>query len=351
MAQDFDTEKLELRGEASPLPVRVGATYQTGYFSAVRNLLVYRSPASARLSRFSWVDTATGKNLGTVGDPGLIGNLQISPDGARVAYRRDSDNHNESDIWILDLARGSSTRLTFGQGTFEYPVWSPDGTEIAFAGLKDKRFQVFRQRVDGSGEAQVMSQTNENARPLDWSPDGRFLIYDTSPNTTFAIEDIWILPLEKGAQPIAFANSRFDESAPRFSPDGRWIAYESNETGRYEIYVRGFAAPPAAAESGKWMISKDGGRVPQWNSNGKEIAWVHFGTQPTAVSVDVDTVRGFHAGLPRGGAQLPAGIEAGSTYSADLKKRLVAVMEDQGEAQKEPQYFDVLVNWTSALKK
>jgi Tol biopolymer transport system component len=334
--------------------VRVGTTYQTGHFSATKNLLVYRNPAGMQLSQFAWVDAGSGKVLGTVGEPGLIGQPRISPDGSRVAYRRDSADRKEGDIWVLDLARGSSTRLTFGQGTFEHPVWSPDGTEIAFAALRDKRFQIYRKRVDGTNEAQLMLQTADNARPLDWSRDGRFLIYGTSPVAGVRGEDLWILPVVQGGQPFPFTNSRFNELEGSFSPDGRWIAYVSNETGRYQVYVRAFSAPPASAESGKWMISKDGARMPQWRSDGREIAWFYIGAGNGAVvaaSADVDTTRGFHAGLPRVWSQYPAGATAG-TYAADLKKSLIVIPENTpSDARKDTQFFDVLVNWTSALKK
>ena len=353
VAQDFDTGNLELRGEPSPLPVQVGTTYQTGYFSATKNLLVYRNPAGMQSSQFAWVDADSGKVLGAVGEPGLIGQPRLSPDGSRVAYRRDSVDRKEGDIWVLDLTRGSSTRLTFGQGTFEHPVWSPDGTEIAFAALRDKRFQIYRKRVDGTNEAQLMLQTADNARPLDWSRDGRFLIYGTSPVAGVRGEDLWILPVVQGGKPFPFSNSRFTELEGSFSPDGRWIAYVSNETGRYEVYVRAFSAPPASADSGKWMISKEGGRMPQWRSDAREIAWFSIGAGNGAVvaaSADVDTTRGFHAGLPRVWSQYPPGATAG-TYAADLKKSLIVIPENtQSDARKDTQFFDVLVNWTSALK-
>jgi hypothetical protein len=157
----------------------------------------------------------------------------------------------------------------------------------------------------------------------------------------------------QGGKPFPFSNSRFNELEGSFSPDGRWIAYVSNETGRYEVYVRAFSAPPASADSGKWMISKEGARMPQWRSDGREIAWFYIGAGNGAVvaaSAEVDTTRGFHAGLPRVWSQYPPGATAG-TYAADLKKSLIVIPENtQSDARKDTQFFDVLVNWTSALK-
>lgn len=348
MVREFDPGSLELRGEPMILPVRVGATYQTPYLSVTKDLLVYRNSSGSRLSQFTWEDPQTGKLLGTVGEPGPIADLRISPDGSRVAYRRDSLDSKESDIWVLDLARGSSTRLTFGQSSFTSPVWSPDGNEIAFAEFRDGIFRILRKRANGAGDAQLMLQSSDSVSPADWSPNGNFLLYSVKHGQ---LSDLWILPPGKGAQPFAFANTPFDESDGRFSPDGNWIAYQSNETGQYQIYVRGFSGTPGAAGSGKWMISSAGGRLPQWRSDGKEILWIQGGgVELSAITVDVVTSNGFNAGLPRHRDAIPAAATAG-TFSPDFKKDLLVIPESQADAQKGSQFFSVMVNWTSALKK
>jgi dipeptidyl aminopeptidase/acylaminoacyl peptidase len=182
----------------------------------------------------------------------------------------------------------------------------------------------------------------------DWSPNGNFLLYSVKHGQ---LNDLWILPLEKGAQPFPFANSPFDESDGKFSPDGHWIAYQSNETGEYQIYVRGFSGTSGAAGSGKWMISSAGGRLPQWRSDGKEIVWIQGGgVELSAISADVDTSNGFHAGLPRHLDAIPAGATAGA-FAPDFKKDLLVIPESKAETENGSQFFNVMVNWTSALKK
>jgi len=169
------------------------------------------------------------------------------------------------------------------------------------------------------------------------------LLYSTSDTPSFVTEHIWVLPMQGERTPLPFQNTRFDESRARFSPDGRWVAYDSAESGRHEVYVREFQPyQTSAGAGGKWMVSKDGGTAPQWRGDGKEL-W-YRGLERQVMSVDVDTSHLFQAGAPRELFRLPAG--AGLLPTADFKRFLSPIPVDQTV----PQSFTVMLNWTSAIK-
>jgi Tol biopolymer transport system component len=243
---------------------------------------------------------------------------------------------------MLDLKRNVSTRFTFGQGWSEFPVFSPDGKEVIFASKRDQFWDLYRKPTNGAHEEELLLKSNENKRPLSWSSDGRFLIYGTSKTVTFTEEDLWLLPMQGEHKPQPFLNTRFDESNARFSPDGRWIAYQSNESGRYEVYVRDFDAKSGAAGAGKWMVSKDGGLLPLWRNDGKELVYVDQASRVMSVPVQPDPT--FQAGTPQQLFQFPA---SANNYSAapDLSRFIAPVPVDP----KGPQAFNVILNWTSLL--
>ena len=344
VAQPFDPARLELSGSPSPIAEQVGSVYESGYFSASPRALVYRTAPAASESQFTWFDSQ-GKAGEKVGDPGTIGAIfRLSPDGTRLAYVKARPGIEEADLWLLDLARGTSTRFTFGnQVASRYPIWSPDGAEIVFASNRDSAYNLYRKPANGSREEELLLRTTENKRPLDWSRDGRFLLYSTSDSPNFIVEHIWVLPMQGDRKPFPFQNTRFDESRARFSPDGHWVAYDSNETSRYEVYVREFQPSAASAGAGgKWMVSKDGGAYPQWRDDGKELLYRTLGRQ--VMSVSVDTSHSFQAGAPRELFRFPAGSNTFAT--ADFKRFLVPTPL----AQTVPQSFTVMLNWTSAIK-
>ena len=341
MAQTFDPYKLEFVGDPSPVVDQVGSVFETGNFSASGTALVYRSP-TARNTQLMWLDRR-GKSVGTVGDPGLINSPRVSPDGNRVAYQKSSEVPGDSDLWLLDLARGTSLRFTFGPRAADFPVWSPDGKEIVFASNRDGVYNLYRKPADSSKDEELLLKSNENKRPYAWSPDGRFLVYGVF-SGNLVTEHLWVLPMQGEHTPFALSRTRFDESAAQFSPDGRWLAYESNESGRYDVYAREFKGSANASElSKKWVISNEGGHLPRWRADGKEL--VYSSLRANMMSVDLDTSRSFRASAPRDLFVIPVGAGTGSA-SADLKRFLFPVsVEGKGS-----QSFTVMLNWTSALK-
>jgi dipeptidyl aminopeptidase/acylaminoacyl peptidase len=190
----------------------------------------------------------------------------------------------------------------------------------------------------------VLLKSNLHKRAMSWSRDGKFLLYSTSQQPNFGHEDLWVLPMQGDRTPYPFLQTRFDESGARFSPDGRWVAYHSNETGRYEVYVREFVtSKDSAGSGGKWLVSKDGGAGAEWREDGKELDYGDLNRN--VMSVSVDTTRTFQASAPHELFQMPAGPNV-SAVPGDLKRFLIAVPVEKKASQE----FTVLLNWTSALK-
>ncbi len=345
MAQAFDTGTQDLSGDASPVAEHVGSVYETPYFAASPTSVVYRTSNAIRSFQLTWFDSQ-GKPGGEVGEPGSISNIRLSPDGTRVVYRKDSPNLADQDLWLLDLTRGTNTRFTFGPGIAQLPVWSPDSSEIVFSSNREGAFNLYRKPANGAKEEELLLRTKDNKAAWGWSRDGRFLLYSTSPEITLVRTDLWVLPLQGDRTPLPFLQTRFDEGFGSFSPDGRWVAYVSDETGRDEVYVRSFTASPRPGEaSGKWIISKDGGQsIPRWRDDGKELVYVDL--KGTLMAVDLDLGASVQARTPRALFQAPTGSNAVSV-TGDLKRFLIPVPVEQ----KTPQAFTVMLNWTSMLKK
>ncbi|MDQ6759784.1 MAG: protein kinase, partial [Acidobacteriota bacterium] len=262
MAQTFDSSSARTTGDPVALAEQVdGVSLNSlGLFSASPNaVLAYVSGAEAEV-KLTWYDRR-GNVTGTVGALGLLSFPTISPDGATVAVNRQDAQTGFSDIWLHDLARGTATRFTFGPRDNRFPVWSPDGRQIAFASNRDGGSDIYQKSIGGAQEERL---DKDAGVPEDWSRDGRFLIEGRSsdPKTGF---DIWALPLFGDRRPLPYLRTAFSEGFAKLSPDGRRLAYVSNESKRFEIYVQTFPAL-----GGKRQISTNGGSLPTWSRDGKE---------------------------------------------------------------------------------
>jgi Tol biopolymer transport system component len=217
-------------------------------------------------SQLVWVDR-TGKQGGVLGDPAELTELQLSPNGRQLAVSVMDSSTRTRDVWLYDTARGVRTRFT-SEPTDEFSaIWSPDGERVVFIARRrgDDSLNLYQKASNGTREEERLLATNGLEIPVSWSSDGRFLLYKTeAPNG-----DLWVLPLTDDPKPFPFVNTRFNEASGQFSPDGRWIAYSSNETGRDEVYVAPFQKP-----GGKLPISTAGGGSPRWRQDGKEIFYV-----------------------------------------------------------------------------
>ena len=250
LAQTFDERSLQPQGDPIPVAERVGSLFLSGQFSVSQSgVLAYREKTASWLSRLSWFNRQ-GKQLGNTGEPGTYSytDLALSPDGTRLAAARIDPNKAgdvAEGVWLLDLLRGVGTRFTFDKTPDSAPVWSPDGSRVAFAAFRVGGNGIYQKASNGAGiEQALVRATGAPMYPDDWSRDGHFLLYTQQDPHTHA--DLWVLPLAGDGTPsgtaIPFANTAFSEEQGRFSPDTRWIAYASDESGRSEIYIQPFPA-------------------------------------------------------------------------------------------------------------
>jgi eukaryotic-like serine/threonine-protein kinase len=343
-AQPFDLRRLELAGEAVPVAGQVASFLAEGHFSASRSgTLVYRTGGaggSYKLARFD----RQGNTLGMPTDADYGANtLALSPDGSRVAVERIDEALADSNIWLLDLARGGRTRFTYTKsGLDRKAAWSPDGTRIAFSSARNGKSDLYQRAVDGAGQEELLLKSGSPRYVTDWSRDGRFLMFEQM--TESNRRDLWVLPMEGAGErkPVPFLRAEFDSRAGRFSPDGRWIAYSSNESGDYEIYVRPFPAP--AGGGGKWMVSQGGGSEPHWRRDGRELFYIRPDGEVMVLEVSVGGAA-FQSGIPK--PLFKATFSPAWDVSADGTKFLFPI--GGGETTEYP--FTMILNWMALLKK
>jgi Tol biopolymer transport system component len=259
--------------------------------------------------------------------------------------RSDSQFALKTNLWLLDLTgSGASTRFTFDAAVDQFPVFSPDGSRIVFSSSRDGPPNLYQKLTSGAKDEAPLLKSHETKHPNSWSRDGRFLLYTVQ--TTKTKDDVWILPMD-GSQPMLFQGTEFDEIEAQFSPDGRWIAYGSDESGRFEVYVREFSLgsdgkPEATA---KHQISSGGGFGPRWREDGKELIYASLNLK-TILSAEINTKPAFEVSPAKVLFQLPASVRA-AAVTGDGKRFLVALQA----AQNGPQQFTVVQNWQAELKK
>jgi eukaryotic-like serine/threonine-protein kinase len=334
MVQPFDAKNLALSGEMAPLAQFV-ANHPTGdaaFGVSDTGTLVYKTDDVGAYSQLAWFDR-TGKILGTEPTEGMFPvNPSISPDGKRIAFRREETRN----IWVRDVVRGTNTRLTFEAGSDSFPVWSPDGNTIVFASLRNDRTELFRKSSNGAGSEERLNQPATGV--TDWSRDGRFILYWRSEANTRA--DVWVLPTTGEQKAFPVLNSKFAEIRARFSPDAKYIAYVSNESGRNEIYVQTFPT-----SGGRWQVSVNGGEFVEWRSDGKEL---FFSTPDRKImSVDVKAGSTFEAGVPRVLFEMPNATSPQFAVTPDGQRFLVTIPREQTQTAT----ITTVLNWPALLKK
>ena len=349
MAQRFDADNLSLKGEAMPLQenVEVDTAVWRGTPTVSENgLLAYEvGGPTAGASRILWYDR-TGKQISETGTLGYFGNPSISPDGDKLVLRIEDSGPGGMDIWVYELARGIKTRLTFSEGFNSEPVWSPDGKTIVFQSNGSGRFHLYMQASDGSGSATpLIADDAIEDNPL-WSADGRYVVFERialGPQTGSRTE-IWAVPLfgDRKAFPVIQAKG-LDSLQPAVSPDDKWLAYVSLESGQLEVYV-----VPFLHGGGKWQVSTQGGVWPRWRRDGKELFYVALDNKVMSAEI---AAQGESLGIGRVQPLFQANpvSSPGRMYdvSADGKK-FVFVSQ---ETQKAEAPLTLVVNWTALLKK
>jgi eukaryotic-like serine/threonine-protein kinase len=347
-AQPFDAGHLRFAGEPVPVTDQVGSYRNIGFFSASTNgVLVYKSEGGGG-TVLTWFDRA-GKTLGTAGDPASYATPAFSPDGTRAAIGRRDTVVGNWVTWIFDFTRGTSTKFTFNSSNEYFPAWSSDGTRIFFASDSKGVSDIYEKLASGANEEDLLLASSEDKFPTSVSPDGRFLLYFVADfaelNRKFKL---WVLPVGGNAKPIPFSKTEVNEYDGRFSPDGHFVAYRSDESGHFELYVRRFTPDPSGAglsATGKWQVSYGGALRQTWSPDGKELFYVTSDGKVMAVPVTLNP--GFQMGTPKLLFQSPPqpGRPTGE-ITPDGRRFLFPVPADS--VTQPP--FNVLLNWRALLK-
>jgi serine/threonine protein kinase len=282
MAQPFDLKALTLTGDAAPVAEQVQSSTQYAAFSVSNHGELVYAAGTAAGQQIAWFGRS-GKRVGSLGEPADVVRPFLSPDQNSLAVSITDLSSNNSDIWIYDVARNLSTRFTFDPAAELNAIWSPDSGTIVFDSSRKGAADLYRKKSNGAGSEELLYADSVSKLPTSWSRDGKFLLYYTvnDPKTGF---DLWVLPDPLGpagaSKPYPFLRTQFNELDGQFSPDGKWVAYHSDESGRYEIYVSPFPGP-----GGKRQISTGGGRYARWRSDGKEIFYMTAAGRLTAAEV------------------------------------------------------------------
>jgi serine/threonine protein kinase len=353
--QRFDADHLQLEGEASPLsdvtlPLNViNLAYEP--FSVAENCLIYltRGHNTTQLLWFS----RDGKQIGTLGSPGFYEEPQFSPNERKIAVTLFESAKGTSSLWIIDIASGAFNRFTFDPLDSNMALWSPDSNWIVFKAYQGISLNLYQKAANGTGREQLLlgSSASSNWKyPNDWSPDGKYILYGEI-NSTTKRQDLLMVSVAGESKPTSYLQTEFNEAHARFSPDGKWVAYTSDESGRPEVYVRSFPD----ASGGRWQISSGGGDQPIWRRDGKELFYLASDMKLMAVKVNADAAM-FEAGspLPLFETHAPPSpfITAYSIRNqyfptADGQKFLVNTLV----ADQAPSTITVLSNWEALLKK
>ena len=341
VAQPFDLRQFALTGEPHTLSDEVlyfPQVYRAAFSVSGPETLVAQTGVGVYLSQLTWFDRS-GKPVGVIGKPAWYNNVQLSPDGHRVATDQTDQDGRNVDVWVLDPARGATTRLTFDPALDSTPVWSPDGKQLLISSNRSLNFRFYLKNADGSGSDEEIAEAgNDSFNSVDWSRDGKYVLARRN-------NALWYLTLpERVLKP--FIQAKWVVKGAQFSPDGRWVAYSSNESGSMEIYV-----VPFPSGNGKWQVSTGGGQEPRWRNDGKELFFLSRDSKMMAVPVSTGT--SFESGSPLALFQThrrqPISSQDILSYdvSADGQKFLIATRVDESAVAP----LSVLLNWTSAIEK
>lgn len=345
--QPFDARRMQLSGDAVPIADQVrlsGSAQPYAYFSASENgALAYETGTAGFNGQLIWFDRA-GKQLGAFGDPAAYSDIELSPDGKRASFSLPDEFGKTSHIWVADVATGLRSRFTFDGDDEFTSIWSPDGSRVVFNSRRKGALDLYQKSLSGTGSEEALYEDKFDKSPMGWSPDGKFIVFESYGFSRST--DLFVLPLAGDRKPSAFLRTQLAGSGAsygRISPDGRWVAYASTESGKSEIYVTPF---PQAGR--KWQISTAGGIDPRWRRDGAEIFFLSLDNKLMAASVngkgagfEVRAVKPLFATriVPRSGYQYDA--------SADGQRFLVNTAPER----KVTTPITVVLNWPAGVKK
>jgi eukaryotic-like serine/threonine-protein kinase len=346
--QHFDLTKLQVSGDAIPIAEPVSVNTNMGAFSISQDgALSYRTGTAGEDVVLSWLDR-TGKLIETLGSPAPYRGVEVSPDGSRVAVHR--HDPNGGDIWVFEPSRGPMSRQTFDPAADNSsPIWSSDGKQITFGALHDGKWATYTKVVNGSSQ-ELIYEWDGNAAPMSWSPDGENIVVRLVDAKTTRGADEWIVSIkEKKATPLLHETA--NELRAQVSPDGKWIAYEFNETGRSEVYLKAFPSGQS-----KHQLSANGGIAPRWRGDGKELFFITDRGKMAAVKLSgAGSTLNISSPTELFESEIallnhPGGSSHFYAVSRDGTRFLIPRLQANGNVEAETIPITVIVNWFATLK-
>jgi Tol biopolymer transport system component len=356
LAQRFDLDTLEGQGDptlvADAIGINPGNAMRAAFWASEMGPLIYFSSPAGVKRPLLWM-SRDGKTLGPAAPEDSFQNPALAPDGERIALSRAVDQgtgRSNVDIWIWEATRQTMTRLTFDAFEDVVPVWSPDGRRIAFGSIRvNGGPQVYVKDASGAGAEMLLTQGDATQTPLDWSRDGRYLLVRQR-GGLLGTQDLIALPLDTNQKPIPVVHSNFIVSIGRISPDGAWLAYRSDQSGRDEIYIQAFPSPGVNGRpSGTWQLSNNGGSDLKWRDDGRELYYETPDGKIMAVTLELDA-KGVRAEAPR--ELFASASDVGGLHSFDATGDGTRFLILQGPraAIAGGLHLDVLSNWQASLK-
>ncbi|MCL5743542.1 MAG: hypothetical protein M1541_06395, partial [Acidobacteria bacterium] len=344
IAQQFEPGNAELNGNPLTLAEDVGFVQSLSLepVSASNNGLLAYQKVEATKRQLVWYDRE-GHRLGYLGEPGNYGPARISHDASRVAVNRVGAGSETADLWLMDTATGSATQFTSGVTHEGSPVWSPDNSRLAFFSNPNGHFDLF-DRSSKSGPEELLVRSDLDKYASDWSPDGRFILYGNIGQSTNS--DVWVLPTFGDRRPFPYVQTVSSEGYAVFSPDGKWVAYQSDESGRAEVYVERFPRP-VGANARRWQVSVSGGGLPKWRRDGKELYYMT--AEGKVMAAEVKAGDAFAADPPRPLFQSHTVPKTWNLFDVTPDGRRFLVNSPMDWASTSP--ITVVANWTAALKR
>ncbi len=344
LAIPFDPRSLVLSGEPSVIAEdaeRDLGRSKGGFTVSEGGTLAYHPGTQTSWTQLAWLDRS-GRRLGPVGEPGIMGEPELSPDGRRAAVSVLDAASRTVQIWLYDLGSGTRSRFTLGSWASRFPIWSPDGSRVYFSSHRKGSGDLYVKPASGAGDEEQVFRSEGWVWPSDCSRDGRFLVFTLSNLTGGREAGIWVLPLSGERKATAFTSEKMKEPVARISPDSRWIAYESEDSGRGEIHVAAFPGP-----GGKWQVSTGGGAYVRWRRDGKELYFVN--SEEEMMAVDVRAGTSFEFGTPKALFRLPPIPNTNYWYydvAPDGNRFLVTYPVVTKQAP-----LSLVLNWSAALRK
>jgi serine/threonine protein kinase/Tol biopolymer transport system component len=338
LAQQFDLKRFALTGEATAIltDIQYQPQVRRAVFAVSDNgLLIAQTGSGVALSQPVWFDRK-GKEGGAVGKPEVYGNVSIAPSGRSVAVDITDMASLNTDVWTYELERDSAKRLTFDPAFDVVPIWSPDASRLVFASNRRLNVDVYLKNSDGAQEEKVMVQDEFNKLPSDWFKDGKYILYTRG-------ADLWFLTLPELKSSL-FLKAVSTLRNGQFSPDGKWVSYASNETGKWQIYVTSF--PDA---HGKWQVSTSGGEQPRWRADGKELFYLSSDSKIMAVPVTtgINFDNGRPAELFQTNPRQPVSTNDQFVYDVSRDGQRFLILTQVKQAETQP--MSVILNWTAKL--